>query len=143
MLEAAAGTAGLHTIYTGPASGLRRGGLPWEPDPREEDGDGRPDPAVAGAEAGQPGASRARPAVPAAGPRARGDRGRDLGPGTEAAVESFQHADLLKSTDRRPGHLAGPGQRHALALRVESTLIHRFAGLQGHRADVTCVTHGK
>src|ERR1041385_7577609 len=78
MLEATAGTAGLHTIYTGPASGLRRGGLPWEPDPREEDGDERPDPAVAGAEAGQPGTSRARPAVPAAGPRARGDRGRDL-----------------------------------------------------------------
>ena len=33
----AAADSGLHTIYTGPASGLRRDELSWEPDRREEE----------------------------------------------------------------------------------------------------------
>src|SRR5207247_627735 len=61
---ARADLSGLHTIYTGPASGLRGHGVIWGQ--LRGGRDERSDPAVAIGEAGQPGASRPGPPVPAA-----------------------------------------------------------------------------
>src|SRR5690242_5009901 len=102
-------------IFTGPASGLRGHDVIWgQPIGGRHE---RPDPAVAGGKAGQPGAPRPGPPVPAAGPRPPRDRGRDLRAedrGGGGAVPD--RGPVARRRDRRPADLAGTRQRHALVL---------------------------